>query len=165
MYVFERYAHEKTVLHDMELELGGMQPMPEEELNAVRTRYEWARRHEAGLRQRITQQEAEGIELRAPFAVAFRRLSIIDLAGGHQPIWNEDRSIAVVCNGEIYNAPELRAEHAARGYPFRSRGDIETILPLYEAHGADAVAGRRGAARSGRPDERRRDRTGRSTAR
>lgn len=77
----------------------------------------------------------EGIELRAPFAVAFRRLSIIDLAGGHQPIWNEDRSIAVVCNGEIYNYRELRSELEQRGHRFATHSDVEVIAHLYEELG------------------------------
>jgi asparagine synthase (glutamine-hydrolysing) len=73
-------------------------------------------------------------------AVGARRLAIMDLTTGDQPFRSPDGNVWMVCNGEIYNAPALRAEHAARGYPFRSRGDIETILPLYECHGADAVA-------------------------
>lgn len=72
-------------------------------------------------------------------AIGARRLAIMDLTTGDQPFRSPDGTVWMVCNGEIYNAPALRAEHAARGYPFRSRGDIETILPLYERHGAEAV--------------------------
>jgi asparagine synthase (glutamine-hydrolysing) len=68
-----------------------------------------------------------------------RRLAIMDLTTGDQPFQNPDRSIWMVCNGEIYNAPALRREAARAGYPFRSTGDIETIVPLYERWGPDAA--------------------------
>jgi asparagine synthase (glutamine-hydrolysing) len=64
----------------------------------------------------------------------------MDLTTGDQPFQSPDGAIWMVCNGEIYNAPELRREATAWGYPFRSRGDIETIVPFYERHGPDAVA-------------------------
>jgi asparagine synthase (glutamine-hydrolysing) len=66
---------------------------------------------------------------------AFRRLSIIDVAGGHQPLCNEDRSVWVVFNGEIYNFPELRAELLYQGHRFATRTDTEVIVHLYEEHG------------------------------
>ena len=69
-----------------------------------------------------------------------RRLAIMDLTTGDQPFQSPDGSIWMICNGEIYNAPELRREHTLAGYPFRSTGDIETIVPLYERFGADGVA-------------------------
>jgi asparagine synthase (glutamine-hydrolysing) len=68
-----------------------------------------------------------------------RRLAIMDLTTGDQPFQSPDGRIWMVCNGEIYNAPDLRREAAAWGYPFRSTGDIETIVPHYERAGADAV--------------------------
>ncbi len=68
-----------------------------------------------------------------------RRLAIMDLTTGDQPFQSPDASIWMVCNGEIYNAPELRREYTLAGYPFRSMGDIETIVPLYERFGADGV--------------------------
>lgn len=71
--------------------------------------------------------------------IGARRLAIMDLTTGDQPFQSPDGAVWMVCNGEIYNAPALRAESAAHGYPFRSRGDIETIVPLYERHGAAAV--------------------------
>lgn len=77
----------------------------------------------------------EGIFARAGFGLGFRRLSIIDLAGGHQPILDESERIAVVCNGEIYNYAELRAGLVARGHRFRTGSDVETIVHLYEEHG------------------------------
>lgn len=73
-------------------------------------------------------------------ALGARRLAIMDLTTGDQPFQSPDGSVWMVCNGEIYNAPALRAECSAAGYPFRSTGDIETIVPLYERCGADAVA-------------------------
>ncbi|PYP41628.1 MAG: hypothetical protein DMD42_13400, partial [Gemmatimonadetes bacterium] len=64
-----------------------------------------------------------------------RRLAIMDLTTGDQPFQSPDGSIWMICNGEIYNAPELRREYTLAGYPFRSTGDIETIVPLYERFG------------------------------
>ncbi len=77
----------------------------------------------------------EGLELRAPFALGFRRLSVIDVEGGHQPIQNETGEIAAVCNGEIYNFEELRASLEARGHRFSTGSDVETVVHLYEEHG------------------------------
>ncbi len=77
-------------------------------------------------------------------ALAMRRLSIIDLTGGWQPIYNEDRSLAIVANGEIYNYMELRQQLEARGHHLTTSGDIETILHLYEEHGLDCVQHLRG---------------------
>src|SRR6266705_5516257 len=68
-----------------------------------------------------------------------RRLAIMDLTTGDQPFQSPDGSVWMVCNGEIYNAPALRREYAAAGYPFRSTGDIETIVPLYERFGPEGV--------------------------
>ena len=68
-----------------------------------------------------------------------RRLAIMDLTTGDQPFQSPDASIWMICNGEIYNAPELRREYTLAGYPFRSTGDIETIVPLYERFGGDGV--------------------------
>src|SRR5436309_10062084 len=73
-----------------------------------------------------------------------RRLSIIDVAGGQQPIANEDGSIQVVFNGEIYNHHDLRRDLIARGHRFRTRSDTETIVHLYEEMGADCVTRLRG---------------------
>ncbi len=73
-----------------------------------------------------------------------RRLSIIDLAGGRQPISNERGDRHIVCNGEIYNFRELRAQLEGRGYRFRTASDTEVILHLYEEHGTDCLRYLRG---------------------
>lgn len=73
------------------------------------------------------------------FAMGMRRLSIIDLEGGRQPIFNEDRSLAVCYNGEIYNYLELREELAGRGHRFQTRSDTEVIVHAYEEWGRDCV--------------------------
>src|SRR3989449_5653723 len=69
-----------------------------------------------------------------------RRLAIMDLTTGDQPFQSPDGAVWMVCNGEIYNAAELRQGGERAGYPFRSTGDIETIVPLYARRGADGVA-------------------------
>src|SRR5581483_31546 len=73
-------------------------------------------------------------------ALGMRRLSIVDVAGGHQPLGNEDGSVQVVCNGEIYNSAALRAALEARGHRFKTRSDVEVIAHLYEEEGTAAVA-------------------------
>ncbi|MBV9282041.1 MAG: asparagine synthase (glutamine-hydrolyzing) [Chloroflexi bacterium] len=71
--------------------------------------------------------------------LAMSRLSIIDLAGGEQPIWNEDRSCCIVYNGELYNFLDLRPELEVRGHAFRTRSDTEVILHAYEEWGPDCL--------------------------
>ncbi len=73
-------------------------------------------------------------------ALGHRRLSIIDLSTGDQPIFNDDRTLAIVYNGEIYNYRELRRELRERGYSFRTQSDTEVILRLYEDQGPAAFA-------------------------
>lgn len=80
----------------------------------------------------------------AGVGVAMRRLSIIDLAGGRQPIQNEDGTVWVVFNGEIYNYRELRAELQQRGHRFQTHSDTEVIVHLYEEYGDDLVHHLRG---------------------
>src|SRR5713101_7602071 len=79
-----------------------------------------------------------------PLAFGFRRLSIVDLAGGHQPMTNEDGSVWIVFNGEIYNHAELRPGLQKRGHRFASNSDTETIVHLYEEYGDDCVCHLRG---------------------
>ncbi|MBI3300019.1 MAG: asparagine synthase (glutamine-hydrolyzing) [Elusimicrobia bacterium] len=76
--------------------------------------------------------------------LAMRRLSIIDVAGGHQPIESRDGSLVIVFNGEVYNFPELRAGLEKEGYPFKTRTDTEVVLALYEKEGASCVKRLRG---------------------
>lgn len=80
-----------------------------------------------------------GLELRGAAGLGFRRLSIIDLVGSHQPMSNEDGTLWLVFNGEIYNFEPLRAMLVARGHRFRTSGDGETVLHLYEEYGVDFV--------------------------
>ncbi len=77
-------------------------------------------------------------------ALGMRRLAIIDLAGGHQPIFNEDKSMLIVFNGEIYNYKGLQEELEARGHHFGTNSDTETILHAYEEYGDDCVKHLRG---------------------
>src|SRR5215813_3596255 len=77
----------------------------------------------------------EGVEHDAHAALGFRRLAIIDLQGGRQPLTTSDGAVWLVCNGEIYNHDELRTELEAGGYRFRTRSDCEVILALYERYG------------------------------
>ncbi len=86
----------------------------------------------------------EGVYVSGPVGLGMRRLSIIDVAGGQQPIHNEDRSIWVVFNGEIYNFPELREELQSQGHVFYTHSDTEVIAHLYESHGSDCVRKLRG---------------------
>jgi asparagine synthase (glutamine-hydrolysing) len=76
-----------------------------------------------------------GILIDTPVSIGMTRLSIIDLEGGRQPIWNEDRTVATVCNGEIYNYLELREELLARGHHFSCASDTEVLVHAYESAG------------------------------
>ena len=86
----------------------------------------------------------EGYHIEPGVALGMRRLSIIDLAGGHQPIHNEDRTVWVVYNGEIYNYRELREALEAAGHRFYTASDTETIVHGYEAWGEQVFSHLRG---------------------
>jgi asparagine synthase (glutamine-hydrolysing) len=104
--------------------------------------------------RRTLQQMADSIWHRGPdeegffvadgAGLAIRRLSIIDVAGGHQPVASEDGQVQVVLNGEIYNYLDLRAELTARGHRFCTSSDTEVIAHLYEELGADCLTELRG---------------------
>jgi asparagine synthase (glutamine-hydrolysing) len=86
----------------------------------------------------------QGVREERDAQIGMRRLSIIDLAGGHQPIHNEDRTVWVVFNGEIYNFPELRRDLEARGHSFYTNTDTECIVHAYEEYGDEAFSKLRG---------------------
>src|SRR5688572_17529179 len=88
--------------------------------------------------------DSDGVFTENGTGIAARRLAIIDLATGDQPLSNEDGSVTVVQNGEIYNYRELRDELAGKGHRFRTQGDTEVLAHLYEEHGpgfADRLRG------------------------
>jgi asparagine synthase (glutamine-hydrolysing) len=86
----------------------------------------------------------EGLHVSGRVGLGMRRLSIIDLAGGHQPIFNEDHSKVIVFNGEIYNYRALRRDLLSRGHLINTQSDTETIVHLYEELGSDCVRSLRG---------------------
>jgi len=88
--------------------------------------------------------DGEGYFIESNMGLGHRRLSIIDLESGKQPMGNEDGSIQVVFNGEIYNFLELKKDLEAKGYRFRTRSDTETIIYGYEEWGEDFVQKLRG---------------------
>src|SRR5207244_27761 len=98
----------------------------------------------------------EGIFVKNGVGLGMRRLSIIDLAGGQQPVFNEDGTVWVVFNGEIYNFPELRPELESRGHRFYTHTDTEVIVHLYEELGAGCVDKLRGMFAFALYDERHR---------
>src|SRR4051794_37491706 len=83
--------------------------------------------------------EDRGLHHHGRVGLAMQRLRVIDLSTGDQPIFNEDRTVAVVLNGEIYNYVELREELRARGHHFATDGDTETIVHAYEEYGVECV--------------------------
>ena len=86
----------------------------------------------------------EGVHVDGGCGIGMRRLSIIDLSTGHQPMSNEDESVWIVFNGEIYEYQELRAGLIARGHRFRTSSDTETIIHLYEEQGVEGLKRLRG---------------------
>lgn len=102
--------------------------------------------HEDALREQVGRMndcithrgpDEAGIWTHGPIALAMRRLSIIDLACGQQPMCNEDETVWIVFNGEIYNFPELREQLETQGHQFRTHSDTETIVHAYEEWGRD----------------------------
>jgi asparagine synthase (glutamine-hydrolysing) len=112
----------------------------------------------AAMNRRIAHRgpDDEGFYVGQGIGLAMRRLSIIDLATGHQPISNEDGTLWIVYNGEIYNHARLRRELEERGHQYRTQSDTETILHLYEEYGRDSVSRLRGMFAFAIWDERRR---------
>lgn len=99
---------------------------------------------DAVLRRMANQQihrgpDSEGFYADGSFGFGIRRLSVIDLVTGNQPIRNEDGSLWVVCNGEIYNYVELRSDLEKRGHVFYTKSDVECIVHLYEERGIDGL--------------------------
>jgi asparagine synthase (glutamine-hydrolysing) len=88
--------------------------------------------------------DAEGLLVAPRAALGMRRLSIIDLPGGGQPVWNETGTLAIVFNGEIYNYRELRPELESLGHKFHTNSDTETIVHAFESWGTDCVSRLRG---------------------
>src|SRR4051812_31860289 len=107
---------------------------------------EEARAHLRGMLDLIVHRgpDGTGTHIAPGVALGMRRLSIIDLEGGWQPIWNEDQSIGVVFNGEIYNYIELREDLVARGHVFKTETDTEVLVHLYELCGIEMLSKLRG---------------------
>ncbi|HVR27651.1 MAG TPA: asparagine synthase (glutamine-hydrolyzing), partial [Candidatus Polarisedimenticolia bacterium] len=111
---------------------------------------ERARRVNRDLLVRMNQQivhrgpDDDGFLVEENVGLAMRRLSIIDIQTGHQPLSNEDDSVWIVFNGEIYNHQDLRKDLESRGHRYRSKSDTETIVHLYEEYGRECVAHLRG---------------------
>jgi asparagine synthase (glutamine-hydrolysing) len=83
--------------------------------------------------------DGEGLLVAGPIGLGHRRLAIVDIAGGHQPMSNREGTVWIVFNGEIYNHAELRPGLEARGHKYKTRSDTETILHLYEEEGERCV--------------------------
>ena len=88
--------------------------------------------------------DGEGYYVDEDIAMGFRRLSIIDLKGGNQPLYNEDESLVINYNGEIYNFQELREELIKKGHKFKTKADTEVIIHGYEEYGYDVLQKLRG---------------------
>jgi asparagine synthase (glutamine-hydrolysing) len=101
--------------------------------------------------------DGSGLFLDGAVGLGHRRLSIVDVAAGQQPMTNEDATLHIIFNGEIYNHADFRAHLEARGHRYQTRSDTETILHLYEEHGAKSVEHLRGMFTFAIWDQRRRE--------
>ncbi len=81
----------------------------------------------------------EGKYINGSLGLGFRRLSIIDLVGGHQPMWDREKTVCVIFNGEIYNFPELKQELETLGHYFQTKSDTEVIIHGYKQWGVDVL--------------------------
>jgi len=115
---------------------GILAPFPGDRLRAGALALAGAQRHRG--------PDGEGVHVYGPVAIAHRRLSIIDLEAGAQPLSNEDGSVWITFNGEIYNYQELRVTLENRGHRFRTHSDTEVIVHAYEEWGDDCVRQLRG---------------------
>src|SRR6266704_1271073 len=119
-------------------------------INGIALSGQSGRRVDAGALERMRDvirhrgPDDEGLFIDGAVGLGHRRLSIVDVAGGHQPMTNEDGSLHITYNGEIYNHADYRSELEARGHVYRTHCDTETILHLYEEHDSDCVQYLRG---------------------
>jgi asparagine synthase (glutamine-hydrolysing) len=126
--------------------IGGMistSPLTESDLHAARAGVERLQHRGPDGFGEFSERDFNG-QAETRLYLGMRRLSVIDLNGGWQPLFNEDRTVALVCNGEIYNYRDLRAELQGRGHRFRTGSDCEVIVHLYEERGLDFVHTLRG---------------------
>src|SRR6266550_548040 len=100
---------------------------------------DWARAIAMRDVMRYRGPDGAGLHVEEQAVLAHRRLSIVDLAGGHQPLSNENGAVWITYNGEIYNHRDVRAELEAAGHAYRTRSDTETIVHAYEEWGDDCV--------------------------
>ena len=114
----------------------------------------------AEMNQRIVHRgpDDDGFFVEANVGLAMRRLSIIDIQTGHQPISNEDENVWIVYNGELYNHRDLRKDLEGRGHRYRTKSDTETIVHLFEEYGCDCVKYLRGMYAFAIWDRRKRER-------
>ncbi|HKN83325.1 MAG TPA: hypothetical protein VJW17_07810, partial [Pyrinomonadaceae bacterium] len=114
-------------------------------INGIAFSRQSGRRADADLLQRMRDvlthrgPDDEGLFIAENVGLGHRRLSIVDVAAGHQPMTNEDNSLFIIYNGEFYNHADYRDELIARGHRYQTHCDTETILHLYEEHGESCV--------------------------
>src|SRR2546422_919784 len=132
-------------------------------INGIALSARSGRRVDAGLLARMRDvlthrgPDDEGLFIDGPIGLGHRRLSIVDVASGHQPMTNEDATLHITYNGEIYNHADHRPQLEARGHVYRTHCDTETVLHLYEEYGAGCVQQLRGMFAFAIWDRRRRE--------